>query len=1208
MVIMCCYRFYCEPCEHCVCVLCALHEHKEHEVSSLAAGLERHRGTFDALLDDCKTRVDAVRQQLTLVDAFKTSLNTAEDQVRHAAIDAIAAVRQRERELLEGLRAFVGDDALRFLEQRDALGLRLEELDNVRETTETMIGRTSVELLMTKKDVQERLRTALGRQQIQTPDTVRPGGVQYVAGAKPFHDLNRPTFNVAKLFRSVADDVAAPENHTTEKSSASSSSSSDSGTDSEDSDSEDEAGRHPKTVHVVCELPQLEHVDLVVRSKSDESETDSNDDDDDNSNDDDEKEKEDKKEPGTITKICISDGVVRRMVIKSQSLTDDTAPPPPTRSSGRKIPDFSRPPKPAATFVERGTETERRETTDAGTATPRVVVCDKETYTGYVCLVHKNVSTENQGTVEKGTSMVPDVTAVYRSLSNSGGGRSSTITRGTSTIKPMTCDRACSPIAMAPRTPSHPASAAAAKVTPGYPTNQKPLGGTTVQVPPTTQKSPTTSETISMTTALQIMPPTAAGKVQADPMQKTAAAGPANVALRMPQSTSPTIPSITPARPANTTTSVPTVSPQRQTAPVGTSTTQAAGPPSASKQPPFSSKLVMSSSSVSTSSPHSITATAPSQSVTSPQQVMTSSVVAVSTPPPQQKPPSASSAAMSSSVRMNAPTMTPPVTSLTSVVQVSKDFSLPSTAQAAASPPVSLTDTSLQSVGNNRRQSAVATTPIVNKQTAATAAGLVTPSITASTPAAGSVSMTSPAAAAQKPLTSEQRQPQPGSSRSPPAVAVLPRQSSLDTTAPPGAAAAQLVSAQMLASTTTAQKPVTSSVLSVSQQQQRTAGTPAMIQSQTQSTALASVNTTITHNLTTSSLSPSNTTSSVYVVTSPQSQQLQTTSATNTAITCSSVHISATAQKPATSSVSATTATVASAQVVTSQAALSSNLVSNTVPLPLVSTNTRNSVTPTTLYSMQTSASAQKPVTSLASATTQPRMQTVPPTATTTMMSQAATTSSFHIPSAATSMSPPASSAGRNSMTSSTPVAPTSMTTAQKPVTSSVSSTTTAQSTSQAPATSSNAVISGPQKLVTSQNGQLQTVTSPTAATVETLAAAAQQTAMTSHHGVLTSQQALMTSQQAVLTSPDSAQTTSSRVAALTTASSKPHSVFRSISMDNLRAPAPVLRPPPPIITTSVAAVTQRLNGGAGPAAVPGNGASSSSSSAKNGWKPSNNR
>jgi len=95
-------RFYCEPCEQCVCVLCALHGHNDHDVSSLADGLERHRATFDALLDDCRTRVDIIRQQLALADAFKTSLSAAEDHIRHAAIDAIAGVRQRERELLQG--------------------------------------------------------------------------------------------------------------------------------------------------------------------------------------------------------------------------------------------------------------------------------------------------------------------------------------------------------------------------------------------------------------------------------------------------------------------------------------------------------------------------------------------------------------------------------------------------------------------------------------------------------------------------------------------------------------------------------------------------------------------------------------------------------------------------------------------------------------------------------------------------------------------------------------------------------------------------------------------------------------------------------------------------------------------------------------------------------------------------------------------------
>jgi len=194
---------------------------------------------------------------------------------------------------------------MRFLGERDALGDRLAQLDSVCETTGMMIGRTSVELLMTKKAVHERLRAALDAPPAPTPDQLRLGGVHYVAGDEPFRDLHRPTADFAALFRPVAD-TGDRADDSRESSSSS---------DSDDSDSDDERPRESGAVSVVCELPQVEHIDLVVReSKSEDSDED---DEKAQNNDEDEKVEDDEE----VSKICISDGVVQRIVIRSYNFT-----------------------------------------------------------------------------------------------------------------------------------------------------------------------------------------------------------------------------------------------------------------------------------------------------------------------------------------------------------------------------------------------------------------------------------------------------------------------------------------------------------------------------------------------------------------------------------------------------------------------------------------------------------------------------------------------------------------------------------------------------------------------------------------------------------------------------------------------------------------------------------------------------------------------
>lgn len=958
-------RFYCEPCEQCVCVLCALHEHNEHEVSSLADGLERHRATFSALLDECKTRIDVMREQQTLADSFRSSLTAAEDCIQHAAIDAIAAVRRRERELLEGLRSFVGDDAMRFLGEGDSLGVRLRELESVRETMETMIGRSSVELLMTKKDVHQRLRTALDRHEIQTPDRVRVGAVQYTAGAEPFRDLHQPTSHITELFRSVVDDDAV-DSHVTDRS-TSSSSSSDSDSYSKGSDSEDE-GLHPGTVRVVSQLPQLEHVSLVARSR-DASGTEESGSDEEESGKDDEGE--------VTTKICICDGVVRRMVIRSQSVCD--ALPPPPRPTG-KIPDFSRPKPPAVTFVDHGTEMERVETTDVATATTRVIVSDKETYTGYVYLVHKNVSTDNQGTADKATSTATDVTAAYRNLSTAG--RSTMITRGTNTMTATAIDRASSPIA-APRPPTAPASTPAAltKLS-AYPTNQRSGGAQAMSVE---QKS-STSDVVSVTTS-----PVAsvAGRVLAD-NQKPPGAVNATTQRAPPATSSTALPAQQPVAVTTTTTS--------------------------QKQPsPTSGKLPLPPSTQKPVTSPAITTATPSPAVTSLPQLTPPSVATVASPlqrKPAPPPPLSAGSVTSSTATVMSPATQPQppsvalagTTSLTAAVQKPmtspKLVTSPSTASVTntTSQPVPAADIS-QSVINGRQQAVSSTSAAVpaNVRTALP----VTSSITVPTTAAVTSSLlasTQTSMTPQQPPWSRQSQLSPGTL--PPAV-VLPQ--SISSTAQPVAVTS--------APQTTRQ--ITSPLTQV----------PGAVQQRTASTALTSSPTTKTspqqpptgvdvtaaapapHKLMTSAVSQSQTTSktSPTSVTSLPSQP-QTTSPSTTPVASSTLAncvSSTTTQKLVTSLVSPTiqpqslnaltTSIATTPQTVTSPTKTSTNHAATSVPL--VFTTAQIPMTSTARSPVQTSAAVTSSV------TTQFRHPTTAQTVT-----PRATTSNNQVPNASASV------------------------------------------------------------------------------------------------------------------------------------------------------------------------------------------------------------
>jgi len=136
-------------------------------------GLERHRGSFEKLLEDCGSRKATLREQIDLIEKCEVGMEKAEADIREMAIDAIAAVRKRERQMMTDLRDSIGELALGFMSEKATL---LENLRNVESTfnmTEEMLKGTSIELLMAKKEMQERLNNILQFKIQNAPESLK---------------------------------------------------------------------------------------------------------------------------------------------------------------------------------------------------------------------------------------------------------------------------------------------------------------------------------------------------------------------------------------------------------------------------------------------------------------------------------------------------------------------------------------------------------------------------------------------------------------------------------------------------------------------------------------------------------------------------------------------------------------------------------------------------------------------------------------------------------------------------------------------------------------------------------------------------------------------------------------------------------------------------------------------------------------------------
>lgn len=165
-------RFYCEPCETCICVLCTFNEHKDHEITSFTDAVVKYKEAIQNLLDNCKSKIDLYDSQLITLGKCETLIKAAEQQIRDTAIQFIADVRSREKELIDDLHQLYGADLMKHVDQRNELQVNLEAVKSTCTLTELVLKGKDIELLLLKKQVQEKL-TALNDIELNTlPDNV----------------------------------------------------------------------------------------------------------------------------------------------------------------------------------------------------------------------------------------------------------------------------------------------------------------------------------------------------------------------------------------------------------------------------------------------------------------------------------------------------------------------------------------------------------------------------------------------------------------------------------------------------------------------------------------------------------------------------------------------------------------------------------------------------------------------------------------------------------------------------------------------------------------------------------------------------------------------------------------------------------------------------------------------------------------------------
>ncbi|XP_059145685.1 E3 ubiquitin-protein ligase TRIM56-like isoform X2 [Physella acuta] len=190
-------RFYCEPCQTCICVLCTFNEHKDHEITQFNEAVSKYKENIQDLLGSCKGKIDIYDRQLALLNKCEGVIKSAEQRIRDAAIQFIAEVRNKEKLLIEELHDMYGAELMTYVSRKNEMQNNLDGLKSTCSLTELVLKGKDIELLLLKKQVQEKL-SAMAN--VELKDLPRTVGKQicFVAGSVDFGKLDDPDAPIDK--------------------------------------------------------------------------------------------------------------------------------------------------------------------------------------------------------------------------------------------------------------------------------------------------------------------------------------------------------------------------------------------------------------------------------------------------------------------------------------------------------------------------------------------------------------------------------------------------------------------------------------------------------------------------------------------------------------------------------------------------------------------------------------------------------------------------------------------------------------------------------------------------------------------------------------------------------------------------------------------------------------------------------------------------
>jgi hypothetical protein len=294
--------------------MCTFNEHKDHDIMQFSEAVVKYKDNIQRLMTHCKDKIDKFDSQIDSLNKCEDILKTVEQKVHDTAILYIQEIRNREKQIVEELPNMYGPDCIEQLANKKDLVTQVDSLRSTCSLTEVILMGKDIELLLLKREVQEKL-DSLSSINIKNLPTTTGKVVEFVPGTVDLgyiHDYDRPLLSKMRPRRPTTIDNTHSFNSTSFETSMSttetqtdpkmtklktkslkkedsSSSDDDSSSDSSDSDEDSDADNKAKKPELVEAGIQTEKP--ADSSSSSSSSSDSEDDDD----------KPEKVETGTMT-------------------------------------------------------------------------------------------------------------------------------------------------------------------------------------------------------------------------------------------------------------------------------------------------------------------------------------------------------------------------------------------------------------------------------------------------------------------------------------------------------------------------------------------------------------------------------------------------------------------------------------------------------------------------------------------------------------------------------------------------------------------------------------------------------------------------------------------------------------------------------------------------------------------------------------------